>query len=180
MKIITVSGKAESGKSTVADFLVERLRSKGFKAGVLNHADSLKLIAERFFGWNGVKDEEGRRLLQELGTDVVRAKYPDAWVNIILEQIKAIENVVDFVVVADARFLNELNAYKSNEYETFNVLVSRENHRASLTAKQQEHLSEKEWQEFPFEDWCVVSNDGSLEGLHLKVCNLVKSILEKN
>ena len=68
-KIILISGKAQNGKDTVADILMEQLEGKSIK---LAYADYLKLICRKYFGWNGEKDVKGRSTLQFVGTDLIR------------------------------------------------------------------------------------------------------------
>lgn len=63
------------GKTTAADHLVER---HGFVKYAL--ADPIKEIARHDFGWDGVKDDRGRRLLQEIG-DVGRHYDADLWLD---------------------------------------------------------------------------------------------------
>jgi len=71
MKIIGITGKAGSGKSTVAACLMAELRNRFYPARRLAFADPLKSIC-RQMGWNGVKDKRGRRLLQIIGTEAGR------------------------------------------------------------------------------------------------------------
>lgn len=56
--IIGLAGKLHSGKGTVSEYLVKKYRFKR-----IGFADSFKNIA-RNIGWNGIKDEDGRKLLQ--------------------------------------------------------------------------------------------------------------------
>lgn len=63
------------GKTTAADHLVAR---HGFRKYAL--ADPIKRIAAEAFGWDGAKDERGRRILQEIGT-VGRNYDPDLWLT---------------------------------------------------------------------------------------------------
>lgn len=72
---IAIGGRMQVGKTTAADYLVRRY---GFVKYAL--ADPIKTIARDGFGWDGAKDEAGRRLLQEIGT-VGRAYRPDIWLE---------------------------------------------------------------------------------------------------
>lgn len=72
MKIISISGKAQSGKDTTAALLKEVLETDGYTVLIAHYADLLKYICKTFFGWNGVKDEAGRQMLQYIGTDSAR------------------------------------------------------------------------------------------------------------
>lgn len=55
MKVLCISGKAQSGKDTVASILNEQLLALGRKALVVHYADLLKYICRQYFGWDGKK-----------------------------------------------------------------------------------------------------------------------------
>ena len=84
MKVICISGKAQNGKDTTAKILEEKLISDGNKVLIAHFGDLVKYVCKTFFGWDGKKDENGRTLLQYVGTDKIRAKSPDYWVNFIV------------------------------------------------------------------------------------------------
>lgn len=77
MKIIMISGKMRHGKDTCAQFIKEELERANKHVLVIHYADYLKFVLKQYFGWNGEKDEEGRKLLQTVGTDLIRARQPD-------------------------------------------------------------------------------------------------------
>lgn len=97
---LAVGGRMQVGKTTVADYLVERY---GFRKYAL--ADPIKQIATRSFGWDGAKDDRGRRLLQEIGT-VGRNYDPELWLERFAERIRA--NHGDRLVVDDLRLALEV------------------------------------------------------------------------
>ena len=70
-QIVCISGKAQHGKDTTASILREELIQRGYKVLVIHHADLLKFMARSMFEWDGQKDENGRHLLQYIGTDIV-------------------------------------------------------------------------------------------------------------
>lgn len=80
-KIILISGKAEHGKTATARIIKERLESEGKTVTIVPFASYLKFVCKEYFGWNGKKDLDGRKILQHVGTDVVRKKDPDFWVE---------------------------------------------------------------------------------------------------
>ena len=61
MRLIFISGKAGSGKTTLANCMTF------YPENVLSLADPVKAVAKDFAGWNGEKDEEGRKLLVFIG-----------------------------------------------------------------------------------------------------------------
>ena len=92
---VAIGGRMQVGKTTAADYLVRRY---GYVKYAL--ADPIKTIAREGFGWDGAKDEAGRRLLQEIGT-VGRAYRTAIW----LEQLgtRLADDGAALVVVDDVR-----------------------------------------------------------------------------
>ena len=106
MKIITISAKAKNGKDFCASLIKQKLESRGNKVLIAHYADLLKYICKTFFGWDGKKNQEGRTLLQYVGTDVIRQKNPDYWVNFIVSILNLFPNEWDYVLIPDTRFPN--------------------------------------------------------------------------
>lgn len=140
--IICISGKAQNGKDTSASIFKTELEKLGKKVLIVHYADYLKFICKNYFGWDGIKDEAGRALLQKVGTDVVRKKMPDFWVDSLVSIIKLFPGEWDFIIIPDTRFPNELDKLKSNLFKTIHVRVQRKNFESPLTTKQQMHPSE--------------------------------------
>ena len=61
----------------------DRLTNRGERVLITHYADLLKFICTSYFGWNGLKDEDGRHLLQYVGTEVIRYKNPSLWVDFV-------------------------------------------------------------------------------------------------
>ena len=145
--VIPIIGKARNGKDTFAQYLKEKLEEKGKKVLVIRYADYLKFVLEKYYGWNGKKDEEGRTLLQHIGTDVCRKNNPNTWVNVVVELVKGLGDSIEYVLIPDARFENEIGCWYKEEFEVVSVRVVRLNEDGSefdngLTKEQKEHPSE--------------------------------------
>ena len=109
MKIICIGGAMGSGKDTFANMLKESLEERDCVNALITHyADLLKYICTTFLGWNGEKDEYGRRLLQHVGTEVFRTKDSDYWVKFIAGILQAFPTRWDYVLIPDTRFPNEI------------------------------------------------------------------------
>lgn len=170
MKIISISGKAQSGKDTTAALLKEVLETDGYTVLIAHYADLLKYICKTFFGWNGVKDEAGRQMLQYIGTDVVRKQNPDYWVNFLLSVLNLFPHEWDYVLIPDSRFPNELDCIRQSDIDSVHLRIERPGLVSPLTPEQQNHPSETALDDVAA-DYHIV-NDGALEDLRKKVIDL--------
>lgn len=178
-KIILFSGKAENGKSTAAKKLKELLEERGDKVIVTRYAYYLKDLAKRYCGWNGEKDEYGRKLLQFLGTDVIRQKLnkPNFHVGRVCEDIEICQDYVDYVLIDDARFENEIYYPKcmfGDKVIVINVKRTDPNFKSSLTDEQMKHLSETALDNFDNFDYIIKAKD--LYDLDMAVKNIAEEI----
>lgn len=166
MKVIAVSGRARHGKDTVASILQKQLQEDGHRVLITHYADLLKYICTTFFGWNGEKDEEGRTLLQYVGTDVVRKQNPDYWVDFVADILTYFDDQWDYVVIPDTRFPNEFNRLKERGLDAIHLRVVRPDFASPLTKEQQAHPSETALDDVK-PDFCIV-NDSDLNELKRK------------
>ena len=177
IKVIPIGGPAQNGKDTTGGKLKAQLEAAGYRVLLIHHADLLKDMARSIFGWDGQKDEKGRQLLQFMGTDVVRKKRPDFWVEHILSVLDLFDNEWDYVIIPDSRFPNEIDAYKETGYNTTYIRVVRPNFVSPLTPEQLAHPSETALNDYIPD--ILVENDGSLEDLDVKVSEIVKTLVGK-
>ena len=114
--IIGLSGYASSGKDSVAQILVEKFGYKRMAFAdairdilytlnpLTNNGLHVKALVDDY-GWDIAKqDNEIRRLLQVLGTEVGRNFFgDDVWVDVLISKLEP----MDKVVITDVRFQNE-------------------------------------------------------------------------
>lgn len=158
MKVIAVSGHAQHGKDTVAKLLQEKFQADGNRVLITHYADLLKYICKTFFGWNGEKDEKGRSLLQYVGTDIVRAKQPNFWVDFVADILTYFNEDWDYVIIPDTRFPNEFNRLKEKGLDAIHLRVVRPDFVSPLTAEQQAYPSETALDDTT-PDYYIVNND---------------------
>lgn len=171
MKVVCISGKAQHGKDTTAGMMKTALESMGHTVLIAHYGDLVKYVCRTFFGWNGEKDAYGRSLLQKVGTDIVREQRPNYWVDFVKDMLSMFPNEWDFVLIPDSRFPNEIDGLKQAGFNVTHLRVRRENFESPLTTEQQNHPSETAL-DHVVPDFLIV-NDGTLEDLYNKVCNLV-------
>ena len=181
--IVGLSGKAESGKDTFAKYATNVVNScakywnlKRIIVKRVGFADALKEEASMHYNWNGVKDEKGRSLLQELGQKR-RAEDENYWVKKVFrnmqdemfsfykENPKPIHGVI---FITDLRFKNE-KEFLSNtkefselfgETKFVSVRIERSGHSNRLTEEQRNNISECDLDDEVFD--YIVENNGEL------------------
>ena len=161
---ILVSGKAGFGKTTLANFLVEIAKENGYLAARYSFANFLKDVAGAM-GWDHKKDDKGRKLLQDLGR-IGRDYDPDMWVRHTFEVIENHQDYpLDFVVIDDWRFPNELEYITRNQflYAPLTLSIKCGFSKLENTALA-EDISETSLDDFGVYDG-VVYNTGNLDAL---------------
>ena len=98
--LIGITGEMGSGKTTIAGII-----SKQLDGVVLPFAQPLKEMA-RGFGWDGVKDKKGRKILTLFGTDICRDCIDQDYWNVKWnEACRRINNTI--IIADDLRFIDE-------------------------------------------------------------------------
>lgn len=163
--IILISGKAEAGKTTAANIIKGLLleQKRDARVAIVPYAAHVKNTAKLLFDWNGVKDEAGRQLLQWWGTDVVRAQYPDFWVEEVMRLVDVARDQLDYVIIDDVRFPNEITRWQTAWFPTLTIRVERPGHENALTPEQRRHPSETALDMFPHEVFLSARNVEQLE-----------------
>lgn len=173
---ICISGKAQNGKDTSAEIFKEELTMRGYSVLIVHQADLLKYICKSFFGWNGEKDEAGRTMLQQVGTNVVRKIEPDFWVNFIAKVTSFFKDTWDYIIIPDTRFPNEIAKLKTEDANVFHVRVVRPGLKSPLTKEQQQHPSETALDGVD-SDFTLINNK-AIEDLHDDIVKIIHSIEE--
>lgn len=175
MQIITISAKAQHGKDYTANLLKEELEDIGYSVLICHYADLLKYICKQFFGWDGKKNEEGRTLLQKVGTEGVRKVKPDYWVDFIKDILTFFPYEWDYVIIPDTRFPNEIESLVIDGFNVTTIRVERPNFENNLTEEQRNHASETSLDDYLF-DYKII-NDGTPEGMKNQINNLIAKII---
>lgn len=170
--IFLLSGKAESGKDTCAEYL---LGSFGLEKPIhLSFGSRVKEVATSL-GWDGKKDEKGRAMLQWLG-DGVKQFNPTFWVDKTIEDIKSLskEGYTVFII-SDCRYKDEIIKIKE-EFQgcVYPIRVSRPTHKSRLSEEQLNHRSECDLDDYPFE--YVLHNNSNLASFERNIFNLIRNI----
>lgn len=134
--VIAITGEAQAGKDTTADFMMKI--TGGEK---IPFAEKLKDQAN-MLGWNGIKDEKGRKMLQQLG-DVMRAYHGTSYYAAHVACSVPFANS-NYVYVPDMRFKSEYETLsecaKSGAFRLIDIAIQRPG--ATLEGDLHEHQSE--------------------------------------
>ena len=196
MKIILLSGKAESGKDTfhkiAEDFLLERynLGMGNLNVVRLAFADAVKEASVNI-GWNGVKDEKGRSGLIMVGNGAREYFDANVWIKKVIGKLDSLiyqspyENrsfVEDIVFVTDCRYENEVTMLRDwankNKCKSYAIRVERPFHKNKLTEEQRSNLSETALDDFGQWDF-ILGNEGTYDDLVAGVENIMLDIILK-
>lgn len=178
-KIILVSGKARSGKNTLADYLKEKLEAKGNVVVIDMFAKYIKYYCTQM-GWNGEKNEYWRGVLQNLGTEVIKEKlnYKSFHAKRLAEDIQILSEQfdVDYFIVADTRFRDEIYTMKAMfPDDVITVNVVRLGLKSNLTEKQLNHKSENDLNGFKFD--CNIFVQDGIQHLYDESDRALKNVL---
>ena len=175
--VIGISGKAQHGKDTTANYLQSK-----YGGEVVHFADLLKEQC-KFVGWDEKKDEGGRTLLQNFSAPIKEywnwkaTKYPEYadygndnfYSAALYDKIMSSDEKIFYI--ADVRFTPEYYFFKNKEnirkmvFKT--IRVERPNFDNGLTDKQKRDKSECDLDHVIMEH--TIINDGTLNDLYNKL-----------
>ena len=168
-KFIGFAGKMYAGKTTAA----EVVRASVSGSVIIPFAKKLKEIATSVFGWDGQKDDRGRRLLQTIGTECGREYNPNFWVDRWVDEVEK-ELFVSlfykdgmYVIADDVRFDNEAEII--HKFGGKVILIGRENVGGSS-----DHASEKGISNYLVDR--VLVNDGMMVEFKYDVKKMMRGI----
>lgn len=144
---------------------------KGKNVLITHFADLLKFICKNYFDWDGAKDDEGREILQYVGTDIIRSIKPDYWVDSVKKILSFFPDEWDYVLIPDCRFPGECTRW-NDDWDITTVRVIRKNFNSPLTIEQQNHISETALDDWNFD--YVIESESGLDNLSIEVCKFVK------
>lgn len=133
--VILINGKAQSGKSTLAELLASKIQN----SKVIHNADSVKELATNFFGWNGVKDDDGRELL--IGISEVGYDYKDNFWE--YKTLSKIENKDEVIIIPDFRYEQTYHFFKEQGFRVIALYVSMTKDINTMNEIMKEHLTEQ-------------------------------------
>lgn len=175
IKIYILSGKSGSGKTQVADYIIDNYNKKNMKAVNLYYAYYLKDYAKRILGWDGSEETKPRDFLQQVGSELIKKHVNKNLVTSrLLDDIEVFSYFYDVIVISDARFIDEINLVKEKYSNAISINIIR-NKENDLNELEKKHDTETSLDNFNDYDY-VINNDSTLENLKEKVDTLVSEV----
>ncbi len=189
--VIGLAGKAQSGKSTSREVLMDLIEEK-FKRYTPVHisfAAPLKKIATEVFGWDGDKElyfpmtgdidtpipDKGRQLLINIGQGF-RAIRPTIWADLAAKEIDDLvknHSTTDFIfVIDDLRFQNEMKVLEKYGENFIRVKMERG------SAIEVNDISEKDLELFSNWDAVIYNNGNDRQELKNHLEQLINALIE--
>jgi len=178
--IMLIGGRAGEGKSTFAKFCGEYLiQEKSISSVTIPFARMVKETAFEM-GWDGKKDDRGRKLLQEIGK-IGREYDLDLWANHAIDFIKDSEaEGFEYYFIDDWRFPNEGKVIREHFHPVLMVRMRRpeEFHTLFGTALYNDASEASLPDENSYYDY-VIENSEGLDELQAKAKQFIDEILER-
>ena len=173
-KIYLICGRARHGKDTIAGFLKKFYEEENKKVIYSRAGKYIKFYAMEMTGWDGSEETKPRKLLQELGTDVIRNKLNKAEMFITrqLDDIEIYSYFYDGIIVPYIRLPREIDSVREKFDNVIVIKVNRINFETSLDTKEQAHVTETAMDNYDKIDY-VVTND-TLEELEKDIYKIYK------
>lgn len=178
--VILISGRAGVGKTTVGEAIQTYLSNEVTKYSYITHfAIGVKMVAY-LMGWDGKKNEIGRKLLQDIG-NFGREYSKDAWVNFMIKHLNETipEELLDIIIVDDWRFPSEAGYFleRSEKYNVFTINIKSTSDREILRGTREwKDISETSLENYKNFDY-ILQNYNSLEDFEHEIIDVLLDII---
>lgn len=169
--VFLLSGKAGTGKTTSAVYMVDYLQGAKSYVGIYPFARAVKEIAYAM-SWDGRKDERGRKLLQLIGNGG-REYDPDVWVSQTTERISLSDN--DVAIIDDWRYPNEYDYIKnSGGFDVIRVRIYAPSREILKGTPAYDDISENSLSDNPDDYDYFIENEGDFNALYAQLRGIMK------
>ena len=176
IKVYLICGKARSGKDTVADILKEKLEENNYKVCNIQIMRTLKGYLKDYFNWDGSEETKPRRLLQNMGTELIREKLnmPNFHIDRLTEDIKILSNYFEIFIVDDIRLVNEIEEIKKRFNNVVSIGIEKENYISPLKEDEEKHITEHDLDNYDGYDYKIINT--TKEELEIEVERIVMEV----
>jgi hypothetical protein len=180
-KIYLIEGKARNGKDTIAGYLKEFYDTDNKKVIFSPYAKYIKFYAKEMTDWDGSDETKPRKLLQELGTDIIRQKLnkSEMFIERQIDDIEIYSYFYDAIMVPDIRLPREIEGIKEKFNNVVTIKVKRINFETELTGSEQKHITETAMDEYSESNFDYVVINDTLEKLKKDIYEIYKKEADK-
>jgi len=173
IKLFVISGKAGSGKSEISKIINDYYKEK--KCINISFAYYLKDYIKRITNWDGSEETKPRKLLQELGIELIKNKIDNKLlINRILQDIEVFSYFYDIIIISDARLIDEIESIKQKYPNSISIRVSRTNYNNLLNVKEKKHITETNLDCYTNFDYTVINN--TYDELRKRIENILRMV----
>lgn len=178
--IYLIGGKARTGKGTVSKIIKEEYEKKGYKVCEIQIMRTLKNYLKDYFDWDGLEDTKPRKLLQEMGYDLIRDKMnmPYFHIDHLTDDIKVLSNFFDIFIVSDIRLPIEIDTIKERFNNVISINIIKDNYISPLKVDEVNHITETALDNYKNFDYKLVNSN--LDELKNDIIKIVDSEVSKN
>lgn len=164
IKVYLICGKARSGKDTAADIIKEKLTDSGYKVCNIQIMRTLKGYLKDYFNWDGSEENKPRRLLQNMGTELIREKLnmPNFHIDRLTEDIKVLSNYFEVFIVDDIRLVSEIEEIKRRFNNVTSIGIEKENYISPLSESEEKHITEHDLDNYDKFDYKIINSTKEL------------------
>ena len=142
--IIIIAGRAESGKSTLANYLKDEYEAMNKKIVISPFAKYLKKYIEEITGEDINEKNKPRDLLQQISSKIIKGdmKKNNFFIDRQIDDIEIYSYFFDIVLIPDTRFPDEIELIKSKFKNVISIGISRGDYVSLLTQEQRNDVTE--------------------------------------
>lgn len=178
--VYLISGRARNGKGTASKILKKEYEKRGFRVCEIQIMRTLKEYLKDYFGWDGKEETKPRKMLQQIGTDIIREKMNKPFFHIdrLTGDIEVLSNFFDIFIVNDIRLPLEIETIKERFPNVVSIHVTRKDYVSPLKVSEQVHITELALNDYDEFDYKIVNS--SLEQLNSDIIKIIDSEVNKN
>lgn len=179
IKIYLICGKARNGKNTASKILKEELESKNNKVCEIQIMRTLKGYLKDYFNWDGQEDTKPRKLLQRLGTELIRIdmNMPNFHIDRLTEDIKVLSNFYNVFIVNDIRLPEEIETLKERFKDVVSINIIKKDYVSPLDDIEEKHVTEHALEDYKKFDYILINDE--LDKLKCDIIKIVDREVEK-
>ena len=178
--IYLISGKARTGKGTIGSILKKEYEKRNYRVCEIQIMRTLKGYLKDYFGWDGREETKPRKMLQNMGTEVIREQMNKPFFHIdrLTEDILVLSNYFDIFIVNDIRLPLEIEILKERFSSVVSIHIIRENYISPLEQDEQKHITELALDDYEKFDYKIVNS--SLNEITSDIIEIIDSEVDKN